>query len=60
MEKNGDRIENMLVSLICVWLGGWKSGGMKNFLYRVGWHILLTIAGFGFVLIFSFPLSFRE
>ena len=24
-------IENILVSLICIWLGGWKSGGMKNF-----------------------------
>ena len=24
-------IENILVSLICVWLEGWKSEGMKNF-----------------------------
>ena len=26
-----EMIENILVSLICIWLGGWKSGGMKNF-----------------------------
>ena len=29
--KISGRIENILVSLICVWLGGWKSGGIKNF-----------------------------
>ena len=25
------RIEKVLISFICVWLGGWKSGGMENF-----------------------------
>ena len=28
--KSG-RIEKILVFLICVWLEGWKSEGMKNF-----------------------------
>ena len=26
-----ERIEKILVSTICVWLGGWKSGEMENF-----------------------------
>ena len=26
-----ERIEKVLIFLICVWLGGWKSGEMKNF-----------------------------
>ena len=30
--ENRGRIEKFLVFLICVWLRGWKSGGMKNFL----------------------------
>ena len=33
MEKGwkSERIEKILVFLICVGLGGWKSGGMENF-----------------------------
>ena len=29
-QKSG-KIEKILFSLICVWLGGWKNGGIENF-----------------------------
>ena len=35
MEKGwkSERIEKILVSLICVWLEGWKSGKMENIFF---------------------------
>ena len=30
-EWKSETIENILVSPIYVWLGGWKSGGIENF-----------------------------
>ena len=27
------RIEKILVSLVCVWLGVWKNGGKENFVW---------------------------